>query len=54
MNLVDGLVNEFNRSGMVEGATYPSQNTTYSAINFRGAIGAGRQNACTQQIRRNR
>lgn len=37
--------------GMVDGANNPSKNARYSAINFRGAIGAGRQNACTQQIK---
>ncbi|MCC3412130.1 MAG: hypothetical protein JGK24_05460 [Microcoleus sp. PH2017_29_MFU_D_A] len=51
IGLVDGLINQLNRTGMVEGAKYPRQNTRYSTINFRGAIGAGRQNACTQQIK---
>ncbi len=51
IGLVDGLINLSNRTGMVKGANYPNQSPTYSAINFRGAIGAGRQNACTQQIK---
>lgn len=51
MRLVDALINLINRTGMVEGANYPSRNARYSAINFRRAIGGGRQNPCTQQIK---